>query len=42
MDETLQANGVTDEGPNFDNLLLNRDTYIPAVHLYFNDDLTTA
>ena len=42
MNLTLEENGVLDESTKFDDLLLAKDTYIPALHLYYNDDLTVA
>lgn len=40
MDKTLDENGITDESEQFEKLGLPADYYVPAVHLYFNDDLT--
>ena len=40
MLETLAENGVIDETDQFESLGLSADFYIPAVHLYYNDDLT--
>jgi len=42
MTWTLDGNGVWDETEAFENLGLNADFYIPALHLYYNDDLTEA
>eukprot|EP00758_Cryptobia_borreli_P004690 Tbor_TRINITY_DN4522_c1_g1::TRINITY_DN4522_c1_g1_i4::g.15839::m.15839 len=40
MQKTLEENGIKDESEEFESLGLSSDHYIPAVHLYFNDDLT--
>ncbi|XP_062505330.1 cytochrome b5 domain-containing protein 1-like [Corticium candelabrum] len=40
MYKTLQENGISDEFENFYELNMDEDLYLPAVHLYFNDDLT--
>jgi hypothetical protein len=40
MNKTLEENGITDESDEFESLGLPADYYVPAVHLYFNDDLT--
>lgn len=40
MQKTLEANGIVDESDEFESLGLNADFYIPAIHLYYNDDLT--
>jgi len=40
MNKTLDGNGITDESEEFESLGLPADYYVPAVHLYFNDDLT--
>nr|CCC93292.1 conserved hypothetical protein [Trypanosoma congolense IL3000] len=42
MDKTLDENGVVDESEEFESLGLNADYYIPALHLYYDDDLTEA
>ncbi|CBH14986.1 TAX-2 [Trypanosoma equiperdum] len=42
MDKTLDENGVLDESEEFESLGLNADYYIPALHLYYDDDLTEA
>jgi hypothetical protein len=33
-------NNVTDESDEFDRLNIPEDAYIPAIHLYYDDDLT--
>ena len=33
-------NGIADEDEEFYILSMNDDTYLQAIHLYFNDDLT--
>jgi len=38
----LQENGIEDEDEEFYKLSMNDDTFLPAIHLYFNDDLTEA
>lgn len=40
MDKTLEENNIPDEDEKFYELSMNDDTYLQAVHLYFNDDLT--
>ncbi|XP_054594545.1 cytochrome b5 domain-containing protein 1 [Nothobranchius furzeri] len=40
MSATLMENGVPDDDQELDQLGLDRDTFIPAVLLHFNDDLT--
>eukprot|EP00794_Sanderia_malayensis_P015412 gene15412-16986_t len=40
MDKTLESNGVVDESEDFYKLGMDEDLFLPAIHLYFNDDLT--
>ena len=42
MNKTLQENGVIDESEEFYKLRMNNEQFLPALHLYFNDDLTEA
>ena len=42
MDKTLAENEIPDETEELIELGLDVDEYIPAIHLYFNDDLTIA
>ena len=42
MEKTLADNNIPDETQEMINLGLDEDEYIPAIHLYFNDDLTVA
>jgi hypothetical protein len=42
MDKTLEENGIPDEDEEFYKLSMNDDTFLQAMHLYFNDDLTEA
>lgn len=43
MEMTLSANGIQDETDEFEQLGIPESSwYIPAIHLYFNDDLTVA
>ena len=42
MDKTLEENGIHDEDEVFYELSMNDDTFLNAIHLYFNDDLTEA
>jgi len=42
MNTTLADNGVTDESEEFSKLRIPGDFYYPALHLYFDDDLTIA
>ena len=40
MTLTLEENGIPDETEEFAVLNMNAEEYIPAIHIYFNDDLT--
>jgi len=42
MERTLQENSVKDESEDFYVLGMDEEQYLPALHLYFNDDLTEA
>jgi len=42
MAKNLTENGMIDEREELTELGINHDEYIPAIHLYFNDDLTIA
>lgn len=42
MSKTLEENGVPDESEEFYKLSMNDELSLPALHLYFNDDLTEA
>lgn len=42
MEKTLEQNGIIDESAKFARLNLDYDMYIPAILIYFNDDLTVA
>ena len=42
MNKTLEENGIPDEDREFYELSMNDDTFLQAIHLYFNDDLTEA
>lgn len=42
MAKTLEENGIIDESEELRELGIDFDDYIPAIHLYFNDDLTIA
>lgn len=42
MNKTLEENSVVDEDEEFYKLSMNDDDFLPALHLYFNDDLTEA
>lgn len=42
MDQTMEENDIPDESKDFIDLNLDEDSYIPCVHLYYNDDLTVA
>jgi len=42
INQSLQENGIEDEDEEFYKLSMNDDTFLPAIHLYFNDDLTEA
>lgn len=34
------ANGIPDETSEFERVGMDADLYLPAIHLYFSDDLT--
>ena len=40
MDKTLEENDIPDESEEFLELGMDEHYYLPAIHLYFNDDLT--
>ena len=42
MDRTLEENEIPDETAEYLDLGIDEEAYVPAVHLYFNDDLTIA
>lgn len=42
MELTLEENDIPDETEDYINLDIDPDEYIPAIHIYFNDDLTEA
>ena len=42
MSKTLEDNGIADDDEEFYQLSMNDDSYLQAIHLYFNDDLTEA
>ena len=42
MTSTLKENGIDDEDEDFYELGMDSDMWTPAIHLYFNDDLTEA
>lgn len=42
MNKTLAENEIPDETDELIELGIDVDEYIPAIHLYFNDDLTIA
>ena len=42
MDLTMEQNDIPDESEDFVDLNLDEDSYIPCVHIYYNDDLTVA
>ena len=42
MDKNLEENGIPDETDELLELGIDTEEYIPAIHLYFNDDLTIA
>ncbi len=42
MSLNLEENGIPDERDELTLLGIHHDEYIPAIHLYFNDDLTIA
>jgi hypothetical protein len=42
MGMTLQENDIPDESAEFEELGLDEDKFLPAVHLHFSDDLSVA
>ena len=42
MEKTLEENDIPDETAEYLDLGIDEEAYVPAVHLYFNDDLTIA
>lgn len=42
MEKTMEENDIPDESEDFIDLNLDEESYIPCVHLYYNDDLTVA
>eukprot|EP00002_Diphylleia_rotans_P023678 TRINITY_DN4659_c0_g1_i1.p1 TRINITY_DN4659_c0_g1~~TRINITY_DN4659_c0_g1_i1.p1 ORF type:complete len:212 (+),score=42.82 TRINITY_DN4659_c0_g1_i1:53-688(+) len=42
MNKTLEENGIPDESDKYADLAVDDDYYTPALHLYFNDDHTSA
>jgi hypothetical protein len=42
MKLNLEENGIIDETDELLELGMDLDDYVPAIHLYFNDDLTIA
>jgi hypothetical protein len=42
MKKTLEENKIADDDAEFYELSMNDNSYLQAIHLYFNDDLTEA
>lgn len=42
MNLDLASNGIEDESDAFETLGIDYDEHLPAIHLYFSDDLTVA
>ncbi|KAL2917924.1 hypothetical protein HK105_202337 [Polyrhizophydium stewartii] len=42
MSMTLEENGIRDESAYFERLGIDEEQWLPAIHLYFSDDLTIA
>ncbi len=42
MEATLDGNGIVDETEEYYKLDLDEDFYIPIIHIFYDDDLTTA
>merc|ERR1711935_1227229 len=42
MNKTLEANGIKDEDLELEELSMDPEQWTPAIHLYYNDDLTAA
>ena len=41
MNKTLEENDIKDETEEFEELHIDEDAYIPAIHIYYDDDLTS-
>ncbi len=42
MDLNLEDNGIVDQSEEFEELEVPEELqYVPAIHIHFNDDLTT-
>ena len=42
MEATLEDNDIPDDRQEYIDLGIDEDAYIPAIHLFYNDDLTVA
>ncbi len=42
MKKNLDDNGIPDESQELEALAVDPDEFVPAIHVYFNDDLTVA
>lgn len=42
MSLTLEQNGIADPAAEFGDVGVDADSFVPTIHLYFNDDLTIA
>jgi hypothetical protein len=40
MNKTLDDNDIPDEDPHLEKLSMDVDDWLPAIHVYFSDDLT--
>lgn len=42
LNRTLSENGVAEESELYESLDMHHDSYVPVLHVYWNDDLTVA
>ena len=42
MDKTLEENDIPDETDEYLDLNIDEDDYVPAVHLYYDDNLSVS
>jgi hypothetical protein len=40
MQKTLEENRIVDETDEFAELHIDEDLYVPAIHIYYDDDLS--
>jgi hypothetical protein len=42
MNSTMEENGIPDQSAVFERVGMDEEAWLPAIHLYFSDDLTVA